>query len=157
MHGWSAHTALSTASLALPAGRTPTTCATGVASLDPVAASGLVSSSAQQHDSDTSMLSPKPKQSIVKLLPVHHNAPLCPPALRSHVACAADLISDTTVILAKERIVPDVIDSVSGKAAFQVNAPGAQNSLCLLSACGAHSTVRLLAALRESEYRVAAA
>lgn len=31
-----------------------------------------------------------------------------------------DLISDTTVVLAKERIVPDVVDQITDKAAFKV-------------------------------------
>ena len=31
-----------------------------------------------------------------------------------------DLISDTAVILAKDKIVPDVVDNVSDKAAFKV-------------------------------------
>lgn len=36
------------------------------------------------------------------------------------VFLGADLIGDTAVILAKERIVPDVIDNITDKAAFKV-------------------------------------
>lgn len=42
--------------------------------------------------------------------------------LPSPLPSPADLIGDTAVILSKERIVPDVIDNISDKAAFKVRA-----------------------------------
>jgi hypothetical protein len=41
-------------------------------------------------------------------------------ALHDAAVVGPDLIGDTAVILAKERIVPDVIDNISDKAAFKV-------------------------------------
>lgn len=60
-----------------------------------------------------------------------------------------DLISDTTVILAKEKIVPDVVDKITDKAAFKVlfvatssvhmaySASGLINAVALIVTCQA--------------------
>lgn len=58
-----------------------------------------------------------------------------PPSLPAPLPSPADLIGDTAVILAKERIVPDVIDNISDKAAFKVRAERVGTAAAAAAAC----------------------
>jgi len=57
------------------------------------------------------------------------NTDTCPTLCCANCA-PADLIGDTAVILAKERIVPDVIENITDKAAFKVG--GSKHDALLL-------------------------
>jgi hypothetical protein len=60
---------------------------------------------------------PRPLSTHATFSPCH----LPPPPPFPPLSCPnADLIGDSAVILAKERIVPDVIENISDKAAFKV-------------------------------------